>query len=193
MKHSKSPAQRTLGQCSDQTRSHTQTHANTPGRGSGDTFYSKLTVQGDMFVFRPARLLQIALTFPSHEGAMLLSHLADGQDGMNCSEDTDFCTGTESLFFNLMQQISIFFTTGSMRGGDYHVCLLSVHFFLMFIYSACSRFNLTAALCHTGLISTVGFFLWQPLNCFTGAFEVKAQMQLEGRWRRFWMCFTFFA
>lgn len=40
------------------------------------------------------------------------SLFAHGEASMNCSEDSDFCTGTESLFFNLMQQRSDSFTVG---------------------------------------------------------------------------------
>lgn len=66
------------------------------------------------FVIRPAGLVQIALTFPPHTGAMFLSLALYALEGasMNCSEDSDFCTGTESLFFNLMQQRSDSFTVG---------------------------------------------------------------------------------
>lgn len=41
-----------------------------------------------------------------HGGDVSLSGslFADEEAGMNCSEESDFCTGTESLFFNFMQQ-----------------------------------------------------------------------------------------
>lgn len=53
------------------------------------------------------------LSFPHGSDVSLsVSLLARGEVSMNCSEDSDFCTGTESLFFNLMQQRSDSFTAG---------------------------------------------------------------------------------
>lgn len=51
--------------------------------------------------FRPAGLVQIALTLPVHKGEMFSLACPECQDQV---QDSDFCTGTESLFFNLMQQ-----------------------------------------------------------------------------------------
>lgn len=44
--------------------------------------------------------------------SLSVSLFAYGAVCMNCSEDGDFWTGTESLFFNLMQQRSDSFTAG---------------------------------------------------------------------------------
>lgn len=54
---------------------------------------------------------------------------------MNCSEEGEFCTETESLFFNVMQQISNVFQC-RLNEGRGALCL-PVHFFffLMCIYS----------------------------------------------------------
>lgn len=67
---------------------------------------------------------------------------------MNCSEDGDFWTGTESLFFNLMQQRSDCFTADYKCGDRSIVCqsvCLSVFFY---VYLFCSLSMHT--FCHTG-------------------------------------------
>lgn len=46
---------------------------------------------------------------------------------MNCSEEGEFCTETESLFFNVMQQISNVFQC-RLNEGRGALCL-PVHFF----------------------------------------------------------------
>lgn len=99
----------------------------------------------------------------SHGGDVSLSVSlpAHGEASMNCSDDSDSCTGTESLFFNLMQQRSESFTAGETRGGKHHVCMsVCLYFKCLFIQFSQHAwfFNYTATLCHWELTSAARFF-----------------------------------
>lgn len=98
----------------------------------------------ECFIIRPARFVQACTTVFEPQGGDV-SLFAHG-----VTTETDFCTGTESLFFNLMQSRSDSFTVARMIGGGLSrlVCL--------YIYLFC--FVITRAISSRPLWTDESFF-----------------------------------
>lgn len=77
------------------------THKEMVEGGGTDGLFFYFTVTG--VCYYPSSLLGSDCTNLSSPHGGDVSFSVSGEARMNCSEDSDFCTGTESLFFNLMQ------------------------------------------------------------------------------------------
>lgn len=140
---------------------------------------------------RPAHLVQIALTFLPHMGAMFLSLPLSSLTerwAWTVKKTVTFAHEQKDYFLILCNADHVLSLQAKWRRGEHHVCLCVFFMFIYSIFSAYLIFQLHCFFVSLGTDQCSQIFF--PLNSPARAFGVLAQMLLAGVCWKWWKCFT---